>query len=169
MYTITHSKLLANHCMVCYCSSPSLGLFPPDTAGFAAISGFASPPEHIISTVATRVRCVSTASVGLAVLVNGNEVISSSGTNLFHTGINTAGFYQCVSSRMSGSDNLFASEEETIYILRACECPIVYCNITITYRALYTHEYFVSEATSARGILHSVLDHSFSILCNYSS
>ncbi len=102
------------------------GLFPPNTATVFRNSFFAVPPERIVADGLTAsIRCVSSINVNLQILMDANSIASSFGDSLFRGAISTPGFYQCASSWTSGSTNLYASEEETVYFLRTCKlkCP----------------------------------------------
>ncbi len=104
----------------------SAGLFPPNTATVFRSPPFAVPPERIVTDGLTaNIRCLSSIDVNLQFLMDANSIASVFGAALFRVGLSTPGFYQCASSRTSGSTNLYASEEETIYFLRACtlKCP----------------------------------------------
>ncbi len=104
----------------------SAGLFPPDTATVFRNPSFAVPPERIVADGLTaNIRCSSSIDVNLQFLMDANSIFSMLGIALFRGDLSTPGFYQCASSRTSGSTNLYASEEETVYFLRACKlkCP----------------------------------------------
>lgn len=101
----------------------SAGLFPPDTAFVSVSSGnFAAPPESITADF-FRLRCQSSELVELVLLQNIGSLLSvgPAATNLFANMVATTGFYQCASARFSDSDNLYASEDESVYVIIACE------------------------------------------------
>ncbi len=114
------------------------GLFPPDTATITRnLPGlFDVPPENIVTdTVAgsARLRCSSPVFVDLLWFMDTILLQDVTGNFNVLSGISTAGFYQCASARTGDSTNLYASEEESIYILRACKSLSVEFPVHINY------------------------------------
>ncbi len=114
------------------------GLFPPDTATITRSLPelFDVPPENIvIDTVAgsARLRCVSPVAVDLLWLMDTILLQAATRNFLIRSGVSTPGFYQCASARTGDSINLYASEEESIYILRACKSLSVEFPVHINY------------------------------------
>ncbi|XP_064387090.1 receptor-type tyrosine-protein phosphatase S-like isoform X2 [Halichondria panicea] len=119
VYTCTVGGVTAD---VMVTVTPSL--FPPDTATITRSLPelFDVPPENIvIDTVAgsARLRCVSPVAVDLLWLMDTILLQAATRNFLIRSGVSTPGFYQCASARTGDSINLYASEEESIYILRA--------------------------------------------------
>ena len=103
-------------------------MFSPDTATiFRSLPGlFDVPPEHIVTVAgSSRLRCASPVAVDLLLLMDTGLFQKVTGTTLSRFGVSTPGFYQCASARTGESTNLYASEEESIYILRACKSRCV--------------------------------------------